>query len=146
MPNLGRVYHLIVPVEPMPAPRVIPNRRGRAYYPAKYNRFRTACKALLPGLLRDAGLRKPLKGPVVLAVDALFSRPLRTSLDHPKPDEDNILKAIQDAMNGLAWVDDCQVIGCLTTKRWAEDEEGFWDVEFASFTGELERSSVRNFV
>lgn len=33
-----------------------------------------------------------------------------------KPDADNVLKAVLDALNGLAWVDDAQVFSATVRK------------------------------
>ena len=41
-----------------------------------------------------------------------------------KPDWDNIGKAVCDALNGVAWKDDAQVIDARVRKRYADDEDG----------------------
>jgi Holliday junction resolvase RusA-like endonuclease len=43
-------------------------------------------------------------------------------LEHPttKPDMDNVIKAIFDAMNGVVWKDDVQVIGLSTSKAYGQ--------------------------
>lgn len=38
-----------------------------------------------------------------------------------KPDLDNVVKAILDAMNGIVYQDDAQVINLVATKRYATD-------------------------
>lgn len=40
-----------------------------------------------------------------------------------KPDADNILKAVCDALNGLAYDDDAQVCTAQVFKKWADDGE-----------------------
>ena len=37
-----------------------------------------------------------------------------------KPDLDNILKAAKDAMNGVLWVDDAQVVLVVTDKAYSD--------------------------
>jgi Holliday junction resolvase RusA-like endonuclease len=38
-----------------------------------------------------------------------------------KPDLDNVVKAVLDAINGVVYVDDAQVINLVATKRYATD-------------------------
>ena len=38
-----------------------------------------------------------------------------------KPDLDNVMKAVLDAMNGIVYVDDSQVINLVATKRYSTD-------------------------
>lgn len=40
-----------------------------------------------------------------------------------KPDFDNISKLVGDALNGVAYVDDKQVVDCRVIKKWTEGEE-----------------------
>ena len=37
-----------------------------------------------------------------------------------KPDADNVEKAVLDALNGVAFLDDCQVYDVRVTKHWGE--------------------------
>jgi len=37
-----------------------------------------------------------------------------------KPDLSNLVKAIEDAMNGIVYVDDCQIVRAFQTKIYAE--------------------------
>lgn len=70
--------------------------------------------------------------PFILDVEAFFARPKshQTSRGElsaagrrarpPRPDVDNIAKAILDALNGLAWDDDTQCVWLAVMKRWAQ--------------------------
>ena len=40
-----------------------------------------------------------------------------------KPDLDNLVKALTDAMTGIVWVDDSQVSSILASKRWTNEGE-----------------------
>lgn len=37
-----------------------------------------------------------------------------------KPDWDNVAKAITDALNGIVYVDDCQIVDAHVTKRYSD--------------------------
>lgn len=37
-----------------------------------------------------------------------------------KPDLDNLTKAVKDALNGIAYKDDSQIISCMALKRYGE--------------------------
>ena len=91
--------------------------------------------------------RQPLTGPVALTVTAYFSIPNSWSLKkqreakhgiihHTKtPDLDNSIKSVQDAINGIIWVDDCQVIQIQASKRYARDPLVLVTVESMLFSG-----------
>ena len=42
-----------------------------------------------------------------------------------RPDVDNLVKAVLDGLNGIAFKDDCQVVEVHATKGYTSDEEGF---------------------
>ena len=105
------VYH-----EPVGQPRHRISTHGkhaRMYLPTKHpvHAFKRAIQA-------EFGKRLPFHEAVEVVVNAWFPRPKsKTWKTRPmpsyrhikKPDADNVLKAVLDALNGLAWVDDAQV-------------------------------------
>jgi len=77
----------------------------------------------------------PVSGPVSLNCLFLFQRPkthygtgknsmtLKPSapMSHiQKPDNDKLLRAVEDALTGIVYIDDCQVDDAHSAKRWAE--------------------------
>lgn len=50
---------------------------------------------------------------------------IRNGLEVPckKPDVDNIIKIILDALNGIAYKDDCQVVEIYAAKKYTEENE-----------------------
>lgn len=80
------------------------------------------------------GLYFGAKIPLIVYITAFFKPPKSASKealqqmfagDSPptkKPDVDNIIKAVCDALNGVAYVDDAQVVFCSCKKRWAATE------------------------
>jgi len=74
----------------------------------------------------------PLTGPVRLLATFAFPRPKRlTWARRPmpraqhvtKPDADNLMKSLCDALNGVAWVDDAQVVDARLAKCYAAGNE-----------------------
>ena len=109
--------------EPIGQPRHRVTTRGkfaRMYLPKDHavHSFKQAIQA-------EFGKRLPAIGPIKLTVYAWFSRPkseIRKTKPMPeyphikKPDADNVLKAVMDALNGLAWHDDAQVASVTVEK------------------------------
>lgn len=75
--------------------------------------------------------RAPLAGPLTLELDFFLKRPkahynaagLKPSaplypIDKGKPDTTKLVRAVEDALNGLVWGDDSQVVWQLATKRF----------------------------
>ena len=71
------------------------------------------------------------KEPLEMIVNAYFEIPKSASKkakenmllnEYPtkKPDFDNILKSIADALNGMAYEDDCQIVSATVNKFWSE--------------------------
>lgn len=100
------------------------------YTPAKapVNEFkaavRMACAAVHHG--------EPLVGPLSVTLRFIFPRPkCLTFRSKPmprvprqgKPDIDNLLKSVADALNGLLWRDDAQIVGAFVTKWIAAGDE-----------------------
>lgn len=78
------------------------------------------------------GENERLDGALSVTIDAVFPRPqnmfwktkaMPTFPHTSKPDTDNIAKAVLDALNGLAYVDDSQVARLIVTKRVADGVE-----------------------
>jgi Holliday junction resolvase RusA-like endonuclease len=71
----------------------------------------------------------------VLEVEVVLPRPLShrrkdgsTAPGAPrypitKPDATKMLRAVEDAMTGIAWLDDAQIVRQVVTKRYAESDE-----------------------
>jgi len=73
---------------------------------------------------------KPLSGPISLTCFFNFKRPKKCkALMHTKrPDGDNCLKAIKDALNGIIWNDDSQVFHATYYKKYTDKESPYIDV------------------
>lgn len=126
-------WRLTVIGDPVPQPRPRFSARGgfaRAYTPTKHpiNAYRQA--------VADAWSEQQLVllcGPLVVDIEAVFARPkshLRKNglakgapAYPPKCDWDNLGKGVCDALTGLAWQDDDQIVDGRCRKRYAEPGE-----------------------
>lgn len=98
------------------------------------NVYKAAVQAAAAGLFPA-----PLQGPVRLDVRFLLprpknkiwkKRPMPREPHTSKPDEDNLVKAVKDALKGIAFRDDAQVWICLAIKQIADgDEQPHTEVE-----------------
>lgn len=118
-------------IEPAPQLRPRASARGgrvRVYDPPKVKNF----KNLLRSLAVKQYSRPPLIGP--LSVTLTFYRPVQKSISKTererrlsneskpvvKPDTDNYIKATLDALNGVLWHDDSQIVKIEAEKRYGE--------------------------
>ena len=64
--------------------------------------------------------RKPLRGAILLDVAFYLPRPKSVTREYHtvKPDRDKLLRCMCDALTGIAWVDDAQVVGGETGKSY----------------------------
>lgn len=105
------------------------NGRPRLYDPEKSRHY----KELVRLVAQEARPNHLIEGPVSLTVrifkrfPASFSKRAREQAragnirPATKPDASNILKAIEDALNGVVWVDDRQIVDLIVTKAYDDD-------------------------
>ena len=111
------IIQFTVPGPPVPQsrPRVFRNG-GVKSDSEKVSGYKQAIQLLCPR-------RKPLFGPVRLRVEAIMPRPKKVPkgkvYHDSRPDLDNIVKAVQDALNGLAFFDDSQIAEIVASKEIA---------------------------
>lgn len=116
--------------DPVPQPRPRVSTRGgfaRAYVPAKHPVH--AYRRAIAYEAAKAGAT-PGRGIVSVVIDAVFVRPkyhktkrgVKVSAPEvPRQDVDNVAKAVLDALNGVAWVDDTQVSRLVVEKSYGPE-------------------------
>jgi Holliday junction resolvase RusA-like endonuclease len=118
-----------VPGDPVPQPRPRVSTRGgfaRAYVPAKHpvHAYRTSIAAAA----HDAGLINTGE-PISVIIDAVFQRPKShmtkkgvkpTAPRLPRPDVDNLGKAVLDALQDVIG-DDTHVARLVVEKSWGDE-------------------------
>ena len=120
-----------VPGDPIAQPRHKISTQGgfaKAYIPKDHPIHAYKQAIQLAAKVAMAG-QAPIEGPVSLRVWFCIARPKSHSkarrADHnhaQKPDASNMLKGLEDALNGICWADDSQIAEVWVSKRWTETE------------------------
>jgi Holliday junction resolvase RusA-like endonuclease len=117
--------------DPVPQPRARISTRGgfgRAYTPSDHKIH--AYRAAVAAAASEAGATPTDAAPITLIIDLVFARPkshyrksgLREDAPKlPRADCSNVLKGIEDSLNGVAWVDDTQVGRVVVEKSWGTE-------------------------
>ena len=125
------MIHFSVPGEPQGKGRARAARRGDSI--AMITPAKTVAYESLIGMCANTAMRgrPPLAGQVHLELLAYFSVPISWSQKKrdqalqgtvrpgKKPDLDNVIKAIGDGANGIAWADDSQIVEIRSGKWYA---------------------------
>ncbi len=103
--------------------------RGRVYTPAKTKAYEERLAARALEEMESAGI-ETATGPVRIEARAIFTIPkswpkskkqaaMIGEVQHTgKPDADNVLKIVGDALNGIVWKDDSQIVSASINKRY----------------------------
>lgn len=96
-------------------------RSGHAYTPQKTRDAEEAMQMLF----RSAYRSLPFGGPVEVDLLFLFAKPKsnKSAYHTQRPDADNLAKTVTDAMNGIVYKDDSQIVSIRARKEWAVDGE-----------------------
>lgn len=123
-----------VPGEPVAQGRPRFSTRGsfvKAYDPEKSKSYKAYVKLVAAAAMSERSL-KPLDGAIAVSIRAYVSVPKSKSkkfrenalkgLEHPtkKPDCDNIAKILLDAMTGIVYEDDKQIVRLVVEKYYDE--------------------------
>jgi crossover junction endodeoxyribonuclease RusA len=126
------IEHIIdIPMEPVACPRPRVSKFG-AYYPKKYKDFQKQTKAYLKTL--DESYFQAASKPVHIVYTFIFARPkYMTAKKYPsgrilhnkRPDLDNLVKAINDAIQSAGIIDDDSQIYSFGAHKYyaAKDEQ-----------------------
>jgi Holliday junction resolvase RusA-like endonuclease len=117
---------------PQPKERSRSTKRGHHYTPDRTVNFELLVAA---EFRRQYPNHDPLTGPLGLSVDIQFAKPKTVAKGywHTSPgDTTNIVKAIEDGLNRVAWVDDRQVADLRSIKHWGQTDRivvSIWPLE-----------------
>ena len=131
----GRVnvkkFNITIPITPVPKARPRFTRYGHTYTPKKTADYEKA----IAEYWRQATNGFMYDKEQALIVNLVFGIPIPKSTSKSKtelmangtirptkkPDVDNLAKAVMDALNGVAWVDDSQVVRVSIYKEYAKE-------------------------
>lgn len=124
-----------IPGEPKGKGRPRFTRTGHAYTPQETAEYEERVRLAYKAKYKDEPFAKGV--PLKMEIAAYFTPPKRTSktkraamLNHDlrpmkKPDGDNIIKIIADALNGVAYYDDAQLVEVKIGKFYSEEPKVF---------------------
>lgn len=123
------ILAITIPGEPVAKARPRVTRAGITYTPAKTVNYETLVKELFHVAYPD---HRPLDVPVKMLIEAYFTIPASWSKKKKqqalggairptkRPDWDNLGKLVSDALNGLAYRDDAQIVEATAAKYYSD--------------------------
>lgn len=105
-------------LEPVAKGRARFTRNGHCYTPAKTREYEKTIAMLAKAQLRG---QMPLEGALQVSLFIGLTAPKRGNRGFPsvRPDLDNYQKAVFDALNGIAWRDDSQIVALFAKKFYS---------------------------
>ena len=120
------MIHFTLDIEPKPKARPRVTKAGRAYTPKVTREFEKAIKTL-----SRVHILEPLKGAVALKVLFVHPRLKSEAKKRPerkykttRPDLSNLIKSLEDGLEGVAFKDDAQIVRIEAEKIHAALNEG----------------------
>ena len=121
-------------IEPVEQARPRATRMGkgiRLYDPKKVTVFKRQLGMLAKQQMLDRGL-EPYDGPLEVCME--FYRPVQASISQKeltrrisgvhrptvKPDLSNYIKALEDGLNGIIWIDDNRIVQIVAEKKYSD--------------------------
>jgi len=116
-----KTLKLNIKINAVPASRPRISKWG-TYYGKKYTAFRKEAPLAIKEAIQKEGVSlKDLPLTQTLECEFIFSiqQPKKTKLDYPRCDVDNLLKGIQDSLEGILFENDNQIVSVKGKKQWA---------------------------
>lgn len=109
---------MFIPVEPVAKGRPRFTRRGFVYTPKVTRVYEQAIKNFL--LQIDRPYSSVIDKPLRICLHFFIRKPKSVKREYPsiRPDVDNYAKAVLDAMNGIVFKDDGQIISLTVSKAY----------------------------
>lgn len=108
-------------IKPVPKGRPRLSKWG-TYTPKATKDFESALKKMAIEWLNNQYDLPVYDCPIRVILLLTVKRPKKTKLEYPKPDVDNYTKSVLDALNGIFWSDDSNIIDLHVMKAWGDDD------------------------
>ena len=127
--NMKEIVHFTIPGEPVAQGRARRGKWGNMFDPEKSRNF----KKIVSNYARAAYKGEPVVCPVIMELAIYRKIPASWSkgkkqkaikgdvLPISKPDCSNYLKGVEDALNGIIYKDDSQIVGIAVYKAYSEE-------------------------
>lgn len=116
------IWKTFIATEPMAKGRPRLTKGGRAYTPSATRHAETRIQIQANSEYR-AGL---VDGPLIVTIQVHLLKPKSKPKGHlwptGRPDVDNYAKLVLDALNGIVWRDDAQVVLLVVSKIYSESQ------------------------
>lgn len=128
--QLTEILRFTVEGKPVGKARPRFTRRGFAYTPEKTVRYEASVRAACIKAMKAQGVQKRVGVPLAIKCSFFFEPPMSWSKKRraeaenlapydQKPDGDNLLKIVKDALNGVAYDDDKRICSETATKQYS---------------------------
>lgn len=124
--NTTRMIEMLIPIAPMGAVRMTQRSKWADPRAQSYLQYKQSM-----GYIVRNNIKEPIKGPISVTLGFYYPIPMSWSkkkkelaydlLPTVKPDIDNAVKGVFDALNKIAWEDDDLITDLMTFKRYSEE-------------------------
>lgn len=128
------MIEIIIPMKPVAKGRPRVTRRGITYTPKKTADAERVIAVSARFAMKAIDQHEPLEGPLVMKVEFILKPPGGWSkkkkeqalrgiiLPTGRPDTKNYYALVEDALNGICYHDDSQIVRLEATKRYGETD------------------------
>lgn len=96
-------------------------RYGQSFVPIREGIYRAS---IVEHVKKTLPSRKLLEGALIIHAVFQYKKSKQSKLVHvtKKPDLSNLIKSLEDALNGVLWVDDSQIVTFTAQKVWGPED------------------------
>jgi Holliday junction resolvase RusA-like endonuclease len=144
-------FDIVIQTKPIPQarPRFYIRHRGLkafigAYDPKKSKNFKEVVAWHAKIKAMEVGLKEPCQDPIALEIVFQMGKPNGSRYHTKRPDLDNLVKSVKDALTGIIWKDDAQIIRLTAEKRYGQEMVviSVMSVEESTQTSILAKTSI----